>query len=155
MGMSCSFCLQDADPNFLSVSSKVPTARICDKCLFRELEKLFSEEANLTVALDRLAKEHRATVASVTAAVEARVQVLNTSAVALDAELSGLREMKRQLQDALRTEGGKGGAETHTGSSSSSSKADLRASAVKRLVDERMNPGTVRAPESGVAATGN
>jgi hypothetical protein len=128
---SCSFCGQETEAHLLSISAKMPLARICDKCLFRETEKLFSVDANLPGALDRLDKEHRVIWARVTGALEARVQLLNTHAVALDSELGGLRDMKRKLQDALQQ------------------KPDLRTSAVKRLVDERMNPGSGRAPEAG------
>lgn len=148
--VTCSFCVQETDANLLAISSKMPAARICDKCLFRELEKLFSQDRNLAVALDRLGKEHREVWTHVTAAVEARVQALNTSSLALDSELGGLRETKRQLQDTLQQHVGGAalGTSRETSSGGGSQKPDIRTSAVKRLVDERMNPGTIRAPES-------
>lgn len=140
MPANCSFCVQQTESHLLAVSSKVPMARICDKCLFKELERLFSREENLGSALDRLEREHRAVWAHLTAAVEARVQILNSSALALDAELGGLRDMKKQLHEALQTHG-PGGPATPAAGKDASNK-DLRASAVKRLVDERMTPAT-------------
>lgn len=147
MTPTCSFCTQETDANLLAVSSKVPMARICDKCLFRETEKVLAHEMNLTTALDRLEKELRAVRSHITAACEARIQVLNSSALALDSELGGLRDMKRQLQDALSQHGVSVAADDRTETSSArplGGKHDLRAAAVKRLVDERMTPAATR-----------
>jgi hypothetical protein len=149
----CSFCAQETDANLLAVSSKTLGARICDKCLFRELEKLFSQEANLPSALDRLGKEQRTVLTHVTAAVETRVQTINSSTLALDSELAALRDMKRQLQDTLHQHGAGVGANGEALPHGTSQRSDIRTSAVKRLVEERMNPGTIRAREAAAAAT--
>lgn len=153
MTPTCSFCTQETDANLLAVSSKVPMARICDKCLFRETEKLLAHEQNLTTALDRIEKELRNVRAHITSAVESRIQVLNSSALALDSELGGLRDMKRQLQDSL-AQHGIAMAETPEPASARPSltggKHDLRAAAVKRLVDERMTPASGR-PEAAAS----
>ncbi len=155
MTATCSFCVQETEGNLLAVSSKMPAARICDKCLFKEMAKLFTQELNLGTAIERLEKEHRALLAQITSAVEARVQALNTSALALDSELVGLRDMKRQLQETLKQAGVAGTAAESTSGAPHEKKPDLRVTAVKRLVDERMNPGSLRAPEGGAAATGS
>jgi hypothetical protein len=140
MPANCSFCVQQTESHLLAVSSKVPMARICDKCLFKEMEKLLGRDENLGSALDRLERENRAIWTHLTASVEARVQILNSSALALDAELGGLRDMKKQLHEALQQHQNTGGQLREGGAAPASSGKDLRASAVKRLVDERMSP---------------
>ena len=155
MALTCSFCTQETDSNLLAISSKVPMARICDKCLFRETEKVLANEQNLLTALDRIEKELRAVRGHITSAVESRIQVLNSSALALDSELGGLRDMKRQLQDAL-SQHGISSPDMDTSATPSSrptiGKHDLRAAAVKRLVDERMTPASTRTTGEAAAS---
>jgi prophage DNA circulation protein len=131
----------------LATSTKMPAVRICDKCLFKETEKLFSQDANLGTAIERLDKEQRNMRAAITGAIEARVQLLNSTALALDSQLGGLREQKKQLQETLAQVTGHNG-ET-VASTGTSSHKDLRASAVKRLVDERMTPASNRSTDGG------